>query len=178
MAMKRNWMYVRPTMGTWCPSLTRQVRQAGKPDVLTRLAAWAAIVAAATVGGCGPATMPLGRVSGKVSVHGQPVAGGRIYFVPEQGPGAAGLIDSNGQYQLTTRTAGDGAVLGKHRVFFGPPPPPRVKVPEPVGPPPPVVQTFPPVKYRTPETSGLTAEVHAGNNDLDFDLKIDREIQK
>ena len=111
MAMKRNWMH---------------------------LAVWATLAAAtATVGGCGPSTMPVGQVSGRVTVHGEPAPGGRIYFVPEQGPSAAGLIDSNGQYQLTTRTAGDGAVVGTHRVHFGPPPPPRAKgTAEPVVPPP------------------------------------------
>ena len=118
--------------------------------------------------------MPLGRVSGRVTVKGQAAAGGRIYFVPQRGPSAAGLIDANGRYALSTFGDGDGAVVGRHTVYFGPPPPPRpTKTAERVALPPPVIraQTFPPPKYGAAETSGLTAEVRAGSNTCDFDLE-------
>ena len=56
--------------------------------------------AAAALSGCGPSGMPLAKVSGRVTVGGQPAMAGRIYFVPEQGPSAAGMIDAGGRYRL------------------------------------------------------------------------------
>lgn len=34
------------------------------------------------------------------------------------GKGAAGSIDSEGEFEMTTYTVGDGAVIGKHRVYL------------------------------------------------------------
>jgi hypothetical protein len=123
--------------------------------------------------GCGRSGLTLGKVGGQVTVDGKPVKEGVILFVPERGPGASGLID-NGQYSLTTRTSGDGAVVGRHKVYFAPKPPagdPNTEVRECPAPPPPPTSDFPPAKYATPESSGLTVEVKPGTNVLDFDLE-------
>jgi hypothetical protein len=122
--------------------------------------------------GCGRGGLPFGRVAGQVTLDGKPVKEGVIMFVPERGPSASGLIE-HGQYSLTTRSAGDGAVTGKHRVYFGPkfqaaPPPPDNREGRML--PPPLKSDFPPPRYGTPESSGLTAEVQRGANTLDFNL--------
>ena len=67
-------------------------------------------------------------VRGRVTAAGQPVTRGQIMFTPlvEQGsargnnPGkpAFGVIDSQGNYVLSTYGNQDGAVIGKHQVTF------------------------------------------------------------
>jgi hypothetical protein len=121
--------------------------------------------------------LTLGKVSGRVTVDGKPVKEGVILFVPERGPGAAGPID-DGRYVLTTRTLGDGAVVGRHKVCFSPKPPagdPNVPAHETAVPPPPPKSDFPPPKYATPESSNIGADVQSGTNALDFDLKSDTD---
>jgi hypothetical protein len=113
---------------------------------------------------------PVAKVSGVVTLDGKPLPRGTIQFVPDaskgaEGPTAVGTIDPQGHYRL--KTAGtDGAIVGFHRVGVyalqqepedetAPPPPPLI-----------------PPKYFNPETSGLTAEVKAGqDNQLDFPLR-------
>jgi hypothetical protein len=76
------------------------------------------------VAGCGAnADMPkLGKVHGKVTYKGQPVASGHIEFVPMSGKGgetgqsATGEISSDGSYEMTTFNTGDGAIVGQHVV--------------------------------------------------------------
>ena len=71
--------------------------------------------------GCGdsvdpnrPKTYP---VSGTVTQGGQPVADANVTFHSKDGSrGAVGVTDANGNFQLTTFTAGDGAVAGEHEV--------------------------------------------------------------
>ena len=128
------------------------------------------LVAAVTAGGCdsssNPKTYP---VRGKVTYRGQPVSGGLVMLVPEAGGNAAtGSLESGGEFQLTTFEKNDGAVPGKYNV---------------------AIQVFPaggaglpgaefgnkkppiPQKYMTETTSGLTADIAAGENTLDFQLK-------
>ena len=57
------------------------------------------------------------RVSGTVTVNGQPVEGATVNFLLVSGQGSAiGVTDSNGQYSLTTFSADDGAVPGEYKV--------------------------------------------------------------
>ena len=126
--------------------------------------------------GCGSVgELPLGRVTGRVTYQGKPLAGWIIYFVPQRGPSASGVIDEEGHYTLTTRSSGDGAVVGTHTVYFAPPSPAGPAEAESAveGPevPPPPIQTIPlPQKYRSPDGSGLTAEVESGGSTRDFEL--------
>ena len=66
--------------------------------------------------GCGPGRPATTRVSGRVTYQGKPVTEGRIVFQPEHGRPAMGTLDADGRYTLTTFDAGDGALLGHHRV--------------------------------------------------------------
>jgi hypothetical protein len=72
-------------------------------------------------GGCGASgsgTLPeLIPVKGKVTFKGKPVAIGTIRFEPDDyGRPAAGKLQSDGTFVLTTLKEGDGVVPGHHRV--------------------------------------------------------------
>jgi hypothetical protein len=73
----------------------------------------------AAVAGCGRQLPTLAPVSGRVSLGDDPVVQGRITFVPSDGRRpATAAIGADGRYMLGTFTAGDGAVLGEHRVVI------------------------------------------------------------
>ena len=120
--------------------------------------------------GCGSGGLPQADVSGKVTFQGEPVPGVLVSFTPERGPGASGKTDAQGNYTLSTKKTGDGAVVGHHIVAISQPRQGMIlekgKPPQ-VAPPPKMV--IPP-KYANAQTSGLTAEVKVGDNTLDFKL--------
>lgn len=66
--------------------------------------------------GCGTEQSGLIRVSGRVSLDGEPVTFGRVQFFPVSGRPSAGSIGTDGTYELTTYTRGDGALPGKYTV--------------------------------------------------------------
>src|SRR5262245_19534074 len=84
----------------------------------------AVLLAAAltSLSGCGPANgLNLARVSGKVMYKGEPVKNGTVFFMPDEakgtvGPPAVGSITANGSYVMSTETAGDGVIVGHHKV--------------------------------------------------------------
>ncbi len=143
--------------------------------------------------GCGggsgenPAAVP---VSGTVTLGGQPVEGAQVVFSPTGGEGnaAAGTTDATGKYSLTTGAAGDGAVPGSYRVAItkveGATQPGTTGMSEEEsraahynqaaggdaeGP-----KDLLPAKYKSADTSGLKAEVQAGQeNRFDFALSED-----
>jgi hypothetical protein len=104
------------------------------------------------------------RVTGLVTVDGQPAPGLSVMFLPA-GPGrpALGRTDQNGHYELTTFRQGDGALVGGHRVAIAPSEDPagawaKKKLP---------------ARYREAETSALSVEVQPGRNEFHFDLTTD-----
>lgn len=94
---------------------------------MLRLLCCVSLVALLT--GCGEGDYPTTRVTGAVTYNGKPVTTGKIRFVPlgespdESFPGkpAQGAVQSDGTFVLTTYKDGDGAILGKHRVYYTPP---------------------------------------------------------
>lgn len=139
------------------------------------------------LGGCGRG-LSLGKVSGRVTVAGKPVTSGTIMFHPESenAPAAVGAIGPDGTYTLTTVKAGDGAVVGSHRVTIQAttvgegslveaksleqemelarmPPGRKVLVPG-------KVTWVVPEKYSQLQTSTLAAKVESGSNKLDFEV--------
>jgi len=129
-----------------------------------------ALVATLIVPGCGSSGPELAAVYGKVTYNGKPVPMGTVSFQPDAPDGrvAVGEIEPDGTYMLQTENPGDGAQLGNYHVAISAvdapvldyipakPVPPKRLVPE---------------KYEKPETSGLTATVKSGSNDIPFDLK-------
>lgn len=141
---------------------------------LSRNENWAAlslfVMSLAAVGGCSesgnPKTYP---VKGKVSYRGQPVTSGIVMLTPDgKGHAATGALETGGTFQLTTFEKNDGAVPGKYNVAI------QVFPAEGAGLPgaefgnkrPPIPQ-----KYMSDSSSGLTAEITAAENTLDFSLK-------
>ena len=138
----------------------------GLRNASVRLMAWAVAGLAAAILGCGGENITLGKVSGTVTLDGQPVTSGIIHFMPQSGPAATGVIDDQGQYRLTTYSDGDGAVIGSHTIYFSPvadeshmagyteadyaagKPPPEAPAEE-----------FLPAKYLSPSSSGLSHKV-------------------
>jgi hypothetical protein len=89
-------------------------------DVRGRAVLLAAALTA--LSGCGPDNgLNLARVSGKVLYKGEPVTNGTVFFMPDEskgtvGPPAVGSLTSDGSYVLSTETAGDGVIVGHHKV--------------------------------------------------------------
>jgi len=131
--------------------------------------------------------------SGTVSYKGQPVAKGRINFVPKgsAGHGAHGEIENGSFGSLTTLNPGDGAVAGDYKVTVDTremdeaaakaageelakkhgmanlkqlPPEVQAKAFA-------QAKSSVPAKYQTVETTDLTATVKEGTNKYEFELK-------
>lgn len=117
--------------------------------------------------GCGPSgPPPTAQVKGKVTLKGEPVKVGEIYFVaPEKGFSANASLSASGEYSISSNLP-----PANYKVFITPP---RVVKPPMPG------ETAPsssaefkiPDKYQTETMSGLTAEIVAGANTKDFALE-------
>ncbi|MBN2295229.1 MAG: hypothetical protein JXM70_22555 [Pirellulales bacterium] len=130
------------------------------------------VMACVVFGSCGggPDLPPLAPVSGTVTLDGKPIPRGTVQFSPDNSKGtrgapAVGRIDSEGRYTL--KTAGeDGAIVGFHKVRIEARREPRNEM-----------DTMPPSlvpeRYMNPDTSGLTFEVKAGEeNKIDLPLTL------
>ena len=133
----------------------------------TRQAA-AALALALALAGCGGGGPKLAAVRGTVTYKGKPVPSGTVSFIPANGPAATGKINPDGTYTLTTFKAGDGAVLGHHKVVVAAMEDMTGRLPEDRNPLPPSIV---PDKYTSIGTTDLTAEVKEGENTIDLPLK-------
>lgn len=135
--------------------------------------------------GCGPKGPAVNFVEGKVTLNGSPLAGATVMFSPVKdggGRAASGVTDASGVYKLTDMQAADaggGAAEGEYQVAITKAadaggdttaqtgsdyeynPNPNAPV---------ALKTLVPEQYTRPETSGLTATVTAGRNEINFDL--------
>lgn len=120
-------------------------------------------------------------VSGVVTYKDQPLAKGKITFLPDDPAGRAATGDIvDGSYQLSTQSAADGAFPGKYKVTVTALSVDDSKVIENakggVGNQMDVIKAnqaakpLIPPKYLSPDTSGLTAEVKEQSNKFDFAL--------
>jgi hypothetical protein len=133
--------------------------------------AFLGFIGAVFVAGCGPkfnTTPPpnVHPVKGKVLLaSGQPVSGGIITFHPKTrlGAEASGEIGPDGSFKLTTIVKNDGALSGSYTVSLNPyfKDGRSTKVPA----------NQVPTRFQAPETSDLTAEVKAEDNNLTIQLK-------
>jgi hypothetical protein len=116
-------------------------------------------------GGDGAATAP---VSGVVTYRGKPLADVNVVFMSRGGAPATGVTNSEGRFELTTLDQ-TGAVPGAHQVTITPNQG-AIDMPLP-GQPPAKPKSAVPAKYGRAESSGLTAEVKAGEeNQFTFEL--------
>lgn len=82
-----------------------------------------AIAATLTCVGCSSQTgdqPALGRVRGRVTMNGKPLAGVDVVFSPESGRPSMATTDSRGRYDLTYVNTTRGAKVGAHRVSISP----------------------------------------------------------
>ena len=75
--------------------------------------------------GCGGQPYPLAPVSGRVTLDSVPLADARVGFEPirqgdqlDAGPGSYATTDAEGRYRLVSLEGGEGAVVGRHRVWI------------------------------------------------------------
>ena len=66
--------------------------------------------------GCGKGRTPCVLVSGQVLLDGKPLPTGFIRVIPAKGRMAAGALDGEGRFRLTTFNDGDGCIRGTHAV--------------------------------------------------------------
>jgi hypothetical protein len=139
-----------------------------------RIAKLFAIAAMLVIAACSsrPADEPpLGRVRGKVTMDGKPLAGVDVVFLPEKGRPSLGSTDAAGHYDLWYVNRTMGAKVGPHKVFVRPtemPPEEAAANGSSSGAPgalPPKI----PAKYT--KRSTLAAEVKPGRNTFDFALE-------
>ena len=130
--------------------------------MLRNLVASALLVA---VLGCGSGnTAPVnGRVKFKDGGDVSALAGHTVSFETDGDKMSGyGDIQADGTFKVTTFSPDDGALLGKHRISVTPPAPP------PDGPlPKPVIHA----KYGDLNSSGLTAEIKPGTNNVELELE-------
>ena len=120
---------------------------------------WLASIGACSPSESGPQTH---AVRGQVFVNDQPAAGALIVFSPADGSGdrdrPRGYVDEDGEFTLTTFSLHDGAPAGNYKVAV------IWREQQDEGDPPGRYLTA--EKYSRPETSGLRAEIQAGQNEL------------
>ena len=111
---------------------------------------------------------PIADVSGIVTLDGAPLPNASVQFIPDaakgtQGAPAVGFTDATGKYELVTATV-EGAIVGHHQIRVEARAAPKNEM-----------DTLPPLltpeRYVNPATSGLTAEVKAGENNV-IDLPL------
>ena len=111
--------------------------------------------------GCGDGRPSRVKVSGFVTVDGEPLKFGGVNFRPAAGGRAAGgSLDSNGAFTVTMYEKGDGLPPGKYVV--------AIKATEPVNEN--AERWHAPKKYAKHLTAGLTTEISEATSDLTFDL--------
>ena len=123
-----------------------------------------ALAALACLVGCESKTAPVsGRVKLKDGSDVSVLAGYSLTFEAEGGKtSAVGEVNRDGTFQLSTFGANDGAMPGKYRVAINQP-----NNPDPDKPP---TKSKLPAKYANLESSGLTAEVKPGQNNIELEL--------
>lgn len=115
--------------------------------------------------GCGMNGEPYAEATGRVTIDGLPAAGVMVTFEPQSQdprtfrPSSFGMTDADGRYRLMRRASQPGVVLGLHHV--------RVTPVEREG----GKNTV--VHRRYQENNALWADVVAGANTIDFDLRKD-----
>jgi hypothetical protein len=123
---------------------------------------WCLVIGAFCLAGCGGPEHPdVGRVSGVVTLDGQPLAEATVMFQPTQGRASIATTDSAGKYSLTYLDGVPGAILGAHTVII------RTEIPGEDGQPP-IAKEKLPKRYH--DQTELTADVKPGSNTFDFPL--------
>jgi len=144
--------------------------------VSSRLGGLFAVAAAVGLAGCPAGGDRPASVTGHVTYNGKPVTSGTVVFVGEDGKSSyPGPVQPDGSYSIAQ------APVGKVRLSFDNPPPPRTAA---AGQKPPAndpevqeeakaasLYVATPPKYKDPDKSGITFELKRGRNGCDIPLK-------
>ncbi len=147
------------------------------------LFSWLSIGSVALLG-CNPSDrVPLGKVSGTVSYQGQPISDGTIILEVPGARSAYGKIINGEISEVTTYDVGDGVPVGKARIAVfatsapAPAASPAAEPPSDPGTVTPVNASYMsggssllPAKFNDPATSGLEAQISAGDNTLKLEI--------
>lgn len=117
--------------------------------------------------GCSSDRLPLGQVSGTVTLDGVPLENAFLEFQPTNGRSSLGITDSAGHYNLNYDNENKGALIGSHKIFIT-----TQLESKPVGESgePAVVGRKELLPSRYHSNSELTADVKSGKNAINFDL--------
>lgn len=107
----------------------------------------------------------LGQVKGTITMNGSPLADAQVTFRPAKGRAASGKTDSSGNYELIYVGETKGAKIGSNKVSVTTPQPEASEEGEETK----KTEEKIPSEYNT--KTMLTADVKAGENVFDFDLK-------
>jgi hypothetical protein len=121
--------------------------------------------------GCNPEKVPrLGKVTGTVTLEGQPVADARVLFEGAQPgePPSVGKTDASGNYELYYSRGHKGATIGDHAVYISTYEPATDDNPQ-------VKKETIPTKYNG--KSELKSTVKRGTNKMDFQLQAGEIVQ-
>ncbi len=122
------------------------------------------------VAGCGWGGSPMGRVSGVVTLDGKPIEGAAVGFVAVgDGPVASGTTDAEGRYTLTCMNQ-SGTLVGEYRVVVCKTIEHGIRADGTVAPGGARTEWLTPRKYASHETSGLSATIRRGNNEIPLEL--------
>jgi hypothetical protein len=123
-------------------------------------------VVAVFIIGCGAQDgPPTGSLTGKLTYHGDPVTNAEIHLnAPKRGTHGMAVVGTDGTYSIPYQIE-----EGTYRVFVTPP----SVIDKADGSPPPAPIDNPkiPAKYRRESTSGLTIEIHTGDNKFDIAMQ-------
>ena len=108
-------------------------------------------------GGDGP---PLGKVMGVVTLDGSPLPDAQVEFLPQSGRPSMAETGKDGAYRLQYTVDRDGALVGPHTVKIHTAIPGRADS----------AKELLPDRYHS--KTELKAEVKAGSNRFDFELKL------
>lgn len=128
------------------------------------------VMAAALLAGCSPTLPPKPQtfpVHGTVTLGGQPVHGGRVFFEPvDFATGAIpgrGQLDKDGKYTMSAFVDQEGMVPGEFKVYFED----DMRPAKALG----AEPTKYPEKYRKADESDLKVAVKAEDNTIDIKLE-------
>lgn len=125
-------------------------------------AAYGVVVCTALIAliGCGDGRPIRVPVSGQVSIDGEPLQYGSVMFIPDEGRGSGGSINSDGRFSLTCYEENDGVIPGKFGV--------RVRGVEIISEG--VQKWHAPKKYADERTSELEFTIKSASDDIQIDL--------
>lgn len=141
------------------------------------------LVSCLLAAGCGGTDFgPMGSISGRVTMNGEPVAEGTkvLFMHPSEGHAGFGITSADGAYSIEWRRSGttyDGLPVGKYQVMLVPADYVDVdelsadEMLEGGGSGGQTSSQIPP-KYLRAATSGLEYEVSEGENEIDIDIDV------